>query len=709
MVKRLEKSKICGRILVAGGLFLGSVSAFSQNPRLDSLITVANTKVESAYTVPSFTDLKRRLKTAQITPSSGAADTLEYAINNLKASDMPYNIVMNIHQDPKTKMGFNWFTNANVTGGKVEIVQGLATNHSAFATPLKTVNATCNQVNNLNYNVSANNLINEAGFSANNLKKSYTENKALVAGLTPGTVYSFRVGKNGAWSEIGTFTTAKATQTPFTFLYTTDPQANTYEMFDISQKTTHAAFNRFSKFDFWLHSGDLVETSGTTNSEWEWEQLLETQQDLFLKTPFAPINGNHDVSANLNFRKHFNTENFGVTDTTGSTYSYIYGDVQFFALNSELYNNNTYTTALITWMRNEVAAHPEVKWRFVYYHKTVYTGSGSHQSDADGRVWREKIAPVFDELNIDIAFQGHDHIYELMGPINYNGMLTADAVSDINSVPVHPRENVTGKLNGVFNTYNGTLYFLNNSSGKKKYEPRDSAAMEAAISSHGITNYWGLFTGRFGQTGNPTFSNVSVSSDTVVISTYEVLGNGTTALFDEFKVVKFEEPTSINLNTHLLNLFVDSTYTLIANVLPTTASSHVSWESSNSSIAAVTANGVVKGIAEGTALIIATTEIGGLKDTCTVNTKTSVGILEYIENQENTKVYPNPASNVLTIESDQIIKEVMFYTVTGQLVKTVSEPNSDRVIIDTQSLVAGTYSVHIRLENDVQVRRVVIE
>lgn len=36
--------------------------------------------------------------------------------------------------------------------------------------------------------------------------------------------------------------------------------------------------------------------------------------------------------------------------------------------------------------------------------------------------------------------------------------------------------------------------------------------MEAAKSSHGITNYMGLFTGKFGQTGEPTLSDVNVTT-----------------------------------------------------------------------------------------------------------------------------------------------------------------------------------------------------
>ncbi|MBK8808711.1 MAG: hypothetical protein IPO21_19570 [Bacteroidales bacterium] len=51
-------------------------------------------------------------------------------------------------------------------------------------------------------------------------------------------------------------------------------------------------------------------------------------------------------------------------------------------------------------------------------------------------------------------------------------------LKDQTIVPRTVRDNVTGRLGGTFNTENGTLCFLNNSGGRKKYEPRDSVAMK---------------------------------------------------------------------------------------------------------------------------------------------------------------------------------------------------------------------------------------
>ncbi|MFZ4582656.1 MAG: metallophosphoesterase, partial [Paludibacter sp.] len=508
----------------------------------DSLAAVANSLTETNYSIPSWTLLKRAVIAAVAAKDSASTAQLQLALNGLKANDTPYSISTTFNGSPTSQLGFAWYTNAGVTDGKVEIVAG---NSTDFTTPLYSITATATPLNNVNYNVSNNNLTALAGIASNS-KRSYVSNKALATGLTPNTTYSFRVGKTGAWSEVGSFTTAKDTKEPFSFVYTTDPQANAVEMFDISQKTTHAAHSMYPNANFWLSCGDLIETSGSTNSEWEYEQFFATQQDIFMKKPLAAVIGNHDQSSNKNFTNHFNTAGpaFDATSTTpGSIYSYVYGDALFMALNYEDYGVAGRLTDIANWMRAQVAANPNVKWRIVHYHKTIYTGSSSHQSDTDGKTVRDALAPVFDELHIDLALQGHDHVYEVMGPINAKALVT-NAVKNQIDVTFDARTNVTAKQGGIFNTLNGTLYFLNNSAGRKKYEPRSQSQMAAVETGLGLSNYFGMFSGRFGQTGNPTFSNITVSTDTIDVKTYEVSDLGVASPFDSFKVVKSTDFTT---------------------------------------------------------------------------------------------------------------------------------------------------------------------
>jgi len=512
----------------------------------DSLLSVANALTEVNFTIPSWTLLKRAATSVKAlrTDSSATAfalrdssttASLQIALNGLKVSNMPYNVCMSLNGAPTTNMGFAWFTNSGVTDELVQIVAGSSVDFSA---PAFSITSTGTPITK-NYCVSQNLLPSLAGI-ANNTQKSYVSNKALVTGLTPNTTYSFRVGKNGAWSEVGSFTTAKTNKDKFSFIYTTDPQAQTVEMFDISQKTTHAAQKMFPNTNFWLSCGDLIETYATPNSEWEYEQFFQTQQDIFMKNPTAYIIGNHDKNASKNFTSHFNTTGTdfdNLMTVPGSVYSFVYGDALFMAMSYEDYDKAGYLDNLEAWMRAQVAANPNTKWRIAFYHKTMYTGSGSHQSDADGKIVREKMAPVFDDLHIDLALQGHDHIYEVMGPIKGKA-LVANSVKNQIAVTFDSRANLTAKLGGLFNVQNGTLYFLNNSAGKKKYEPRSQAQMAAVESGLGLSNYFGMFSGRFGQTGNPTYSNITVSTDTIEINTFEVTDLGVPSPFDSFKVVK---------------------------------------------------------------------------------------------------------------------------------------------------------------------------
>lgn len=463
----------------------------------------------------------------------------------MQDASQPYSINMTVNGDPRTQMGFAWFTNPEVKSGKVQIVAKADATADDFAHPDLTLEATSADVKDLNY-VTAKNYVD--GIEAN-AKRSYTSHKALATTLKAGTTYSFRVGTEQGWSEIGHFTTAATSYSAkdgYSFIYMTDTQAQNDEMFDVSQKTAHAAQKMVPNAQFVLVNGDLVETSGANNSEWEYEQWFGTMQDVWLNYPLVVAQGNHDTSSNSNFTWHFNTDNsFNETSAVpttmgGTVYSFVYGDALFMVINYEDYKKEGYFQALANWMRQQVEAHKDVKWRIASFHKNMFTGSKSHQSDADGRLVRENMLPVFDELDIDLALQGHDHIYEVIGPVNNSTKtLVPGAAEEVETVvPGGVRENMTGKQGGVFNVSEGTLYFLNNSAGKKKYEPRDEQAMINAYADHQVENYWGLFSGKFGQTGEPTFSDIKVTADTIFISTYTVNDAGTPSLFDAFKVIK---------------------------------------------------------------------------------------------------------------------------------------------------------------------------
>lgn len=493
---------------------------------------------ETDYSIPSWTLFKRALYHATVSTEQTKKKELETALKILKPNTIPFSIMMTINGDPCTKMGFTWYTNQGIAKGKVQLVMGKVKSGAEFKTPAfefyaDTANFTTN------YCIQANELIAETGF-ADNSKRNFSNHKTIATGLMPNTTYSFRVGTEKSWSDIGYFTTAKIGKNTFSFLYFTDPQANTDAMFDISRKTMQVAKSMFPNVNFALTCGDLVSSSGSKNSEWEYEQFFLTQQDIWNTTPLAPVMGNHDSSDIRNFTRHFNTT---ITDfdknmakVPGSVYSFEYGDALFMAMNFEDCTNTAYLDSLKNWMIHQVELHPKVKWRIAFFHKPIYTGA-KHQTEEKSTIVRNFFAPAFDSLKIDLALQGHDHVYEVIGPLKANTLVQNAVSNQILSTPT-VRENLTGKFGGIFNVQHGTLYFTNNSAGKKKYEPRSEDKMTTDEAKLGISNYFSFFTGRFGQTGEPTFSNISVNSDSINVITYTVNDSGVPAVFDKFKVIK---------------------------------------------------------------------------------------------------------------------------------------------------------------------------
>lgn len=77
--------------------------------------------------------------------------------------------------------------------------------------------------------------------------------------------------------------------------------------------------------------------------------------------------------------------------------------------------------------------------------------------------------------------------------------------------------------------------------------------------------------------------------------------------------------TGVNLNKATLTLEAEAFETLVATVLPGTATNqNVTWTSANTSIATVDAAGKVTGVAQGTTTITVRTEDGNFSKTCTV-------------------------------------------------------------------------------------------
>ena len=74
----------------------------------------------------------------------------------------------------------------------------------------------------------------------------------------------------------------------------------------------------------------------------------------------------------------------------------------------------------------------------------------------------------------------------------------------------------------------------------------------------------------------------------------------------------------------------------------------------------------------------------------------------------NVRMYPNPTSGFLTIESSDVITNVQLYGINGALVKSIDANSTSSINLDLTELTWGVYLAHIYSEDKVRIERIVL-
>ena len=109
--------------------------------------------------------------------------------------------------------------------------------------------------------------------------------------------------------------------------------------------------------------------------------------------------------------------------------------------------------------------------------------------------------PVMKACKMNLVLQGHDHCYEVIGPVD------------------------------------STLYFIGATCGAKRYTPLTRDEMEASKHIHQVENYFDLFS-RLEQPGAPSYTRVTVKKDYLVLETFIVREDGRTERFNRIDISK---------------------------------------------------------------------------------------------------------------------------------------------------------------------------
>jgi predicted MPP superfamily phosphohydrolase len=163
------------------------------------------------------------------------------------------------------------------------------------------------------------------------------------------------------------------------------------------------ASHQRTPFDFVISAGDNVYPNGSgkyfgSHFEQPFAGLLKD------RVKFYAVLGNHDIDAGRQDQCQYPLFNMG-----GQNYYKIErgnGLVEFFMLDS-----NDFGMTQTNWLESSLR-DSKAKWKIAVFHHPIYS-SGGHGS-ATGL--RKRLEPLFTRYRVNVAFSGHDHIYERTKP-----------------------------------------------------------------------------------------------------------------------------------------------------------------------------------------------------------------------------------------------------------------------------------------------------
>ncbi len=339
----------------------------------------------------------------------------------------PTRVVLTPTETPSTSQSFSWLAgDMSHTSGQVQIKAGTDGE-------IRSVDAY------------------SAGVTGGNPNRHFS---ATVDGLTAATVYSYRVGLEGSWSEWFEFRTEDPSATDFQFVYYGDAQIGLDSTWPnvVAQAEANAPRSIGS-----VHAGDLINTGGNDN---EWLNWFKGMQNSAVSTNVMAAPGNHEYSGDkmltawkANFEYPHNNPEIGSIGelanlaqgdsdvakqyrayfehwgefATETVYFTDYQDVRFITLNAT--RDTTFLTpdALPSctgadcpstkvaqmWTKFQAAWLDEVlkqspsKWNVVTFHQPVFSTSAGR----DEPILRAEWLPVFQDNDIDLVLMGHDHTY----------------------------------------------------------------------------------------------------------------------------------------------------------------------------------------------------------------------------------------------------------------------------------------------------------
>jgi len=244
---------------------------------------------------------------------------------------------------------------------------------------------------------------------------SYYQHEAVLTGLRASTTYQYDLRVDGVDPTPGVvdqFRTAPPVGT------------GTVRMIAFGDSGTGSAAQgqiagliKADTFALALHTGDIAYGEGTY-AQYE-SYFFPYYRDWLRSVAIFPSIGNHDdkTGSATPYRRFFVLPRDGGTATFPNNaerfYSFDHGPVHFIALDTEAaFLSTTRRQEQLAWLTEDLQRSQNQPWRVAFFHRPPYS-SGSHGSDL---AIRQAFGPLFEQYNVQIVLNGHEHSFERSVP-----------------------------------------------------------------------------------------------------------------------------------------------------------------------------------------------------------------------------------------------------------------------------------------------------
>jgi len=261
--------------------------------------------------------------------------------------------------------------------------------------------------------------------------------RVLLTGLTPSTVYWYRVGDpNWDWSTHNfNFTTApllNSSSDPRQYKMIAFGDMGASDVSDVNifqiQKLAQA-----SEIGLILHAGDISYANGV---QYVWDDYMRKVEFFSAYVPYMTAVGNHELFYNFTaFKDRFAMPGEQSLSNTNLFFSFDYGVAHIIAYSFEQYGGAAPEMhpggVEYEWLLQDLkwAASSENRterpWIIMYGHRPFYcTNTDSVACGPEAKYYRNLIEPMMYEYQVDLVITAHVHDYERTYPV-YNDTLVS--------------------------------------------------------------------------------------------------------------------------------------------------------------------------------------------------------------------------------------------------------------------------------------------